>query len=130
MVRSSEPPVTEETVILPLDAVWRYEASGDDLGSGWRQPGFADGGWPSGSGSSFTLVAPESGTYDYNVYFSDGSCLDPRITHPSRGSQPLLQRQVGRRVIAPSLVPDGEPVMDRGALGVVLTSFHQPQQLF
>ena len=38
-----------------------------------------NGGWPSGSGSSFTLVAPESGTYDYNVYFSDGSCLDPRI---------------------------------------------------
>jgi hypothetical protein len=40
-----------------------------------------DGGWPSGSGSSFTLVAPEeSGDYDYNVYFSDGSCLDPRIS--------------------------------------------------
>ena len=38
------------------------------------------GGWPSGSGSTFTLVAPESGTYDYNVYFSDGSCLDPRIS--------------------------------------------------
>ena len=38
-----------------------------------------DGGWPSGSGSSFELVAPDSGTYDYNVYFSDGSCLDPRI---------------------------------------------------
>ena len=39
-----------------------------------------DGGWPSGSGSSFTLVAPESGNYDYNVNFSDGSCLDPRIS--------------------------------------------------
>mgnify|MGYP001814125561 CR=1 FL=1 len=38
-----------------------------------------DGGWPSGSGSSFELVAPDSGSYDYNVYFSDGSCLDPRI---------------------------------------------------
>jgi hypothetical protein len=38
-----------------------------------------DGGWPSGSGSSFTLVAPQSGSYDYNVHFSDGSCLDPRI---------------------------------------------------
>ena len=38
-----------------------------------------DGGWPNGSGSTFTLDAPESGTYDYNVYFSDGSCLDPRI---------------------------------------------------
>jgi len=39
-----------------------------------------DGGWPSGSGSSFTLVAPESGSYDYNVHFEDGSCLDPRIS--------------------------------------------------
>ena len=39
-----------------------------------------NGGWPSGSGASFTLVAPDSGTYDYNVYFSDGSCLDPRIS--------------------------------------------------
>jgi hypothetical protein len=38
-----------------------------------------DGGWPSGSGSSFDLVAPDSGIYDYNVYFSDGSCLDPRV---------------------------------------------------
>ena len=39
-----------------------------------------DGGWPNGSGSSFELVAPDSGSYDYNVHFSDGSCLDPRIT--------------------------------------------------
>ena len=38
-----------------------------------------DGGWPTGSGSSFTLTAPASGSYDYNVYFGDGSCLDPRI---------------------------------------------------
>ena len=38
-----------------------------------------DGGWPSGSGSEFTLVAPDSGTYDYNVYFEEGSCLDPRV---------------------------------------------------
>jgi hypothetical protein len=38
-----------------------------------------NGGWPNDSGSEFTLIAPESGTYDYNVYFSDGSCLDPRI---------------------------------------------------
>lgn len=37
------------------------------------------GGWPSGSGSSFTITAPESGTYDYNVTFEDGSCIDPRI---------------------------------------------------
>jgi hypothetical protein len=39
-----------------------------------------DGGWPSGSGSSFSITAPSSGNYDYNVYFDDGSCLDPRIS--------------------------------------------------
>ncbi len=40
-----------------------------------------DGGWPSGSGTSWELHAPETeGEYDYNVYFEDGSCLDPRIT--------------------------------------------------
>jgi hypothetical protein len=38
------------------------------------------GSWPTGSGASFTLQAPSSpGEYDYNVYFSDGSCIDPRI---------------------------------------------------
>jgi hypothetical protein len=38
------------------------------------------GGWPQGSGGSFTVVAPEAGEYDYNVYFGDGSCIDPRMT--------------------------------------------------
>jgi hypothetical protein len=38
-----------------------------------------DGGWPNGSGSSFTLTAPGSGSYDYNVFFEDG-CIDPRIS--------------------------------------------------
>ncbi len=40
-----------------------------------------DGGWPSGSGSSFTITAPaDDGEYDYNVTFQDKSCIDPRIT--------------------------------------------------
>ena len=39
-----------------------------------------DGGWPNGSGAGFTITAPASGSYDYNVIFSDGSCVDPRIT--------------------------------------------------
>jgi len=38
-----------------------------------------DGGRPNGSGSSFTITAPETGTYDYNVTFEDGTCIDPRI---------------------------------------------------
>jgi hypothetical protein len=38
-----------------------------------------NGGWPNGSGSSFTITAPETGSYDYNVRFEDGTCIDPRI---------------------------------------------------
>jgi hypothetical protein len=38
-----------------------------------------DGGWPNGSGSSFTITAPATGSYDYNVTFEDGTCIDPRI---------------------------------------------------
>lgn len=37
-------------------------------------------GWPSGSGERFFITAPETGEYDYNVYFEDGSCIDPRVT--------------------------------------------------
>jgi plastocyanin len=38
-----------------------------------------DGGWPRGSDASFTITAPAAGSYDYNVTFEDGSCIDPRI---------------------------------------------------
>jgi hypothetical protein len=39
-----------------------------------------DSGWPNGSGSSFTITAPGVGSYDYNVHFEDGSCVDPKIS--------------------------------------------------
>lgn len=39
------------------------------------------GTWPRGSGETFTLDVPEEpGTYDYAVYFENGSCIDPRIS--------------------------------------------------
>lgn len=63
---------------LCVDAGETITVSVSPEGTSARMEG-KDGGWPSGSGSSFELVAPDSGAYDYNVYFSDGSCLDPRI---------------------------------------------------
>ncbi|MBN1442366.1 MAG: lamin tail domain-containing protein, partial [Planctomycetes bacterium] len=42
------PPQTEDTVLVPIDASWRYDESGDDLGTAWRQAGFDDSSWPSG----------------------------------------------------------------------------------
>ncbi len=39
-----------------------------------------NGDWPSASGEDIVLTAPDEGEHDYNVYFEDGSCIDPRVT--------------------------------------------------
>lgn len=41
-------PVYSNTVILPYDSTWRYNNSGDDLGTTWREPGYSDATWLSG----------------------------------------------------------------------------------
>ena len=38
------------------------------------------GGWPNAGGTSFTITAPDEGTYDYKVIFENGYCIDPRIS--------------------------------------------------
>ncbi|NQU21045.1 MAG: lamin tail domain-containing protein, partial [Candidatus Nealsonbacteria bacterium] len=35
------------TTVVPMDATWKYNASGTDLGTAWRAPGFDDDGWAS-----------------------------------------------------------------------------------
>jgi len=37
-------------IIQPWDAVWRYEQTGTDLGTDWRNPSYVDTTWPSGPG--------------------------------------------------------------------------------
>ena len=44
------PDVVELTNLLPIDATWKYDASGADLGTAWREPGFDDTLWSSGGG--------------------------------------------------------------------------------
>src|SRR5438034_8124930 len=34
--------------ILPLTSAWKYNASGLELGTSWRNPGYDDSTWPSG----------------------------------------------------------------------------------
>ena len=42
--------VANTTPVL-LDSAWKYEASGQDLGSSWRQPAFDDSSWAAGQGA-------------------------------------------------------------------------------
>ncbi len=40
----------QTTLLFPYDATWKYESSGTDLGTTWREPGFDDSTWASGAG--------------------------------------------------------------------------------
>ena len=41
---------TIQIVDMDLDAVWRYNATGEDLQTDWRMPGYDDSQWESGAG--------------------------------------------------------------------------------
>jgi len=40
----------KNAALLPAGSVWRYESSGADLGSAWREPDFDDSAWEVGAG--------------------------------------------------------------------------------
>ncbi len=54
----------EERVMFPIDSVWRYDASGADLGTAWRSENFDDSTWPLGPALLFVersdLAAPKN----------------------------------------------------------------------
>ena len=47
--------------LVSLDGRWRFEASGTDLGGGWKDPGFDDSGWPGENGSTLVAYWPFNG---------------------------------------------------------------------
>ncbi|MDA1275028.1 MAG: lamin tail domain-containing protein [Verrucomicrobia bacterium] len=45
----SSAPASENTLtLIPFNRVWKYESTGQDLGTEWINPGFNDSTWPSG----------------------------------------------------------------------------------
>jgi hypothetical protein len=77
--------VTTTLNLVSLVQPWRYEASGTDLGTGWRETGFADAAWSNGlalfyhgSGTSFPapintvlpFTAPLQSTFYFRTHFN------------------------------------------------------------
>jgi len=71
-------PTVGAEVLLPATSVWKYEATGTDLGTAWRAPGYADGAWPSGPGvlgygetyiTTHVPYGPDSGNKHPTTYF-------------------------------------------------------------
>ncbi|HEX2751474.1 MAG TPA: LamG-like jellyroll fold domain-containing protein, partial [Verrucomicrobiales bacterium] len=44
------PAVIQNSTLVPLTATWTYRDDGQDLGSTWKNEGYSDTGWPSGTG--------------------------------------------------------------------------------
>jgi hypothetical protein len=43
--------VTSNLTVAPVAGLWRYNDTGADLGTDWREPGYSDSAWPSGAGA-------------------------------------------------------------------------------
>lgn len=57
-------PSASPLLLVPLEQSWRYDQSGSDLGTAWREPEFDDRSWPSGGAllyqESATLPGPKT----------------------------------------------------------------------
>ena len=55
---------TQSRQVLSMTNLWRYEQSGTDLGTAWREPAYDDAAWPSGRALLYvegsTLPAPKN----------------------------------------------------------------------
>lgn len=64
-------------IVLPRESQWKYEASGSDLGTAWKDPGYDDSGWSSGDamlgfGENYIVTTLPSGhiTYYFRTTFT------------------------------------------------------------
>lgn len=51
----------ETTELVPMDASWRYDQSGTDLGTDWRNSGYDDQSWPQGLALFYNEIDPLPG---------------------------------------------------------------------
>ena len=54
----SQPARVEETALVPIDGLWKYNQDGADLGAAWREEAYPDGGWASGRGLLYVEEGP------------------------------------------------------------------------
>jgi len=68
--------------LLSTDAIWKYEASGTDLGTAWRQPVYADAGWSSGKCWLYTGSITNGETRSLPTLFNTGTSTNGNVLPP------------------------------------------------
>ncbi len=75
------PAVTSNFTLVPIAGAWRFDDTGTDLGTAWREPGYNDSGWTSGAGllafstgtlpaATNTALAADRSTYYFRTAFN------------------------------------------------------------
>ena len=97
------PAVVDQTTPILLESSWKYDDSGSDLGAVWRDVGFDDDAWASGSavfimaegwnaGDDFSTAGNPNGAWTYGTYGYSGSTPNPASFAPFNStSSPLFQ---------------------------------------
>ncbi|MBE0545707.1 MAG: lamin tail domain-containing protein, partial [Verrucomicrobia bacterium] len=84
-----KPYETTNSTPLALEGTWKFDASGNDLGTAWRHPAFDDSGWSSGQGlfQGGDVTTPAGEPQPVPTVFSsgldaNGIVLSPGSTDP------------------------------------------------
>lgn len=101
---------TQTNTILTITAPWKYNQSGQSLGTSWRQPGYNDTAWPSGAALLYVtpadLPAPKNTQLTFNT---------PRqITYYFRSSFTFNGNPAATTLTANLVIDDGAVVYLNG----------------
>src|SRR5206468_10125176 len=56
-----EDSAVQHRALIPFNALWRFDASGDDLGTAWREPGFDESAWAGRNNATLVSYWPFDG---------------------------------------------------------------------
>jgi hypothetical protein len=101
------PALPPQHEIIPLHHTWKFDQSGQNLGTAWKEPGYDDSAWPSGEG-----VLAEENQVMVNPLIRTrlsltNSAGQPIITHYFRTRFILTNPPVQMSLVASNLIDDG-----------------------
>ena len=68
-----------QTIAIEPRGTWRYDASGNDLGNAWREPGFDDSGWPTGE-ADFGSVIVQNPSFEAETFANNPGTIATNST--------------------------------------------------
>lgn len=98
---------TVQTTAVTVNGTWRYDASGSDLGTAWRETGFDDRAWASGNGlfQAGNVTSPLGDPEPIPTLFSSGMGDDGVVLSPGLPDPHYLLTQSAQSTPPPPSIP-------------------------